>query len=91
LLVGLVLLLNALEASEPLHKLFHHDADQPGHECAITLFAHGHVESTVSDLPVVAPVVWTETSLPVESLSFSTAIENLPDGRAPPVVASPQV
>jgi hypothetical protein len=37
LLIGMVLLLNAMEACEPLHKLIHHDADKPGHECVATL------------------------------------------------------
>jgi hypothetical protein len=41
LLVGCVLLLNALAASPKLHVWFHVDAGQPGHQCAVTLFAHG--------------------------------------------------
>ena len=91
LLIGLVLFMAALASSEALHKLIHHDADEAGHECAVTLFAHGHVESAVCDIPVVTPTVWVETVPFVEFSVFSTAIENLPPGRAPPAVVSSQV
>jgi hypothetical protein len=91
LLIGLVLFMAALASSEALHKLVHHDADEAGHECAVTLFAHGHVESAVCDIPVVTPTVWVETTPHLEFSVFSTAIENLPPGRAPPSVASPLV
>lgn len=91
LLVGLVLLLNALEASEPLHKLFHHDADQPGHECAITLFAHGNVELASVDVPVVVPTAWIETTAAIKSFVPTTATAILPPGRAPPTIISSPV
>ena len=89
--MGLVLFTAALASSEVLHKLIHSDADEADHECAVTLFAHGHVESAVCDIPVVTPTVWVETVPFVEFSIFSTAIENLPLGRAPPSVASPFV
>jgi hypothetical protein len=91
LLIGLVLFMAALASSESLHKLIHSDADEAGHECAVTLFAHGHVESAVCDIPVVTPTVWVETVPFVEFAIFSTTIENLPPGRAPPAVSSPLV
>ena len=43
-LAGAVCLQLAMVASEPLHKFFHADADEPGHECAVTLFAHGQAD-----------------------------------------------
>jgi hypothetical protein len=91
LLVGLVLFIAALASSESLHKLVHHDADEAGHECAATLFAHGNVESAVCDVPVVLPTIFVETTPIVVFSFFSPAIENLPPGRAPPAAASPQV
>ena len=82
--MGLVLSMAALASSETLHKLIHHDADEAGHECAVTLFAHGHVETAVCDVPVVQPTTFVETRPPLEFFAFSAAIENLPPGRAPP-------
>jgi len=92
LLIGLVLFMAALASSETLHKLIHHDADEADHECAVTLFAHGHVESAACDVPVVLPTTFVETTPRIEiSVVFCPAIENLPLGRAPPSVASPLV
>jgi hypothetical protein len=91
LLMGLVLFMAVLASSETLHKLIHHDADEADHQCAVTLFAHGHVESAVCDIPIVTPTVWVETVPFAEFSVFSTAIENLPPGRAPPAVVSSQV
>ena len=90
MLIGLVLFMAALASSEALHKLVHHDAGEANHECAVTLFAHGHVDSTVCDIPLVTPTVRVETTPHLECFVFSTAIENLPPGRAPPPVVSPQ-
>ena len=91
LLIGLLLLLNAMAASPALHELIHKDADSASHSCAATLFAHGHVESAACDVPVFLPATFVETSPHFEFFVFSTAIKNLPPGRAPPAVASPLV
>ena len=90
LLIGLVLFMAALASSEALHKLVHHDANEAGHECAVTLFAHGHVDSTTCDIPIVIPTGWIETTPHLEFFVFCAVIENLPLGRAPPAVSSPQ-
>jgi hypothetical protein len=84
LLIGLVLLLNAMAALPALHEFIHKDADEPGHECAVTLFAHGHVESAACDVPVVLAVTSVEAA-PFRAVSLSnTTVGNLPLGRAPP-------
>lgn len=85
LLVGLVLLLDAMSASPSLHELLHHDADKPGHQCAVTAFAHGKVDSATVDLPVVVTTAPFELVVQALFSTFSPAIENLPAGRAPPV------
>jgi hypothetical protein len=91
LLVGLVLLLNAMAACPALHELIHKDADEADHHCAVTMFAHGQIDSVTCEVPIVAPTVWVET-VPLSGFSvFSSAIQNLPHGRAPPSVASPLV
>jgi hypothetical protein len=91
LLMGLILFTAALASSEALHKLVHHDADEADHQCAVTLFAHGHVDSAACDVPVVVPTTFVETTPIVPTCFFSPAIENLPPGRAPPAVVSSQV
>jgi hypothetical protein len=88
LLVGLILLLNAMAACPALHELIHKDADHADHQCAVTMFAHGKVDSVTCEVPIVAPTVWVEI-VPLSKFSvFSSAIQNLPHGRAPPAVVS---
>jgi hypothetical protein len=90
LLVGLVLLLNAMAAAPELHALIHHDADASGHECAVLLFAHGHLDSATVEAPVNQTLIPLEPAPLISFSAFSPAIENLPAGRAPPVyTASP--
>ena len=84
LLVGLVLLLNAMAAVPALHELIHQDAGKTDHQCAVTVFAHGQVESAAGDVPVALPVTSVEITPHLEFSLHSTAIENLPPGRAPP-------
>jgi hypothetical protein len=84
LLIGVVLFMTAMASSEALHKLVHHDADQAGHECAATLFAHGQVDSAVCDVPAVIPTAPVESNPLAEFSVFSSTVENLPLGRAPP-------
>jgi hypothetical protein len=86
LLVGVILFLDAMAVCPTLHELIHHDADQAGHECAVTMFAKGKVESATVDVLLPVPTVTIETERRIEFLVFSTAIENLPQGRAPPAL-----
>jgi hypothetical protein len=88
LLCGLVLLLNAMAASPTLHEWFHSDAGHPGHQCAVTLFAHGQVDAAAVDILVAVPQTFVAAAPTVEFSVFSPAIENLPAGRAPPVSSS---
>ena len=91
LLVGVILFLDAMAACPALHELIHKDADKAGHECAVTMFAHGKVESATVEFPAIVPTSSIESILQIEFSVFSAAIENLPQGRAPPVVISSQV
>jgi hypothetical protein len=86
LLVGLVLLLGAMAACPSLHELIHHDADKPSHQCAVTVFAHGKVDSAVVDVPVPTPQLFVQAAPQFEIFAFSPAIQNLPSGRAPPAL-----
>ena len=91
LLVGIVLLLDAMAACPALHELIHKDADKPGHECAVTMFAHGKVESATVEVPAIVPTASIENTPQIEFSIFSPAIENLPQGRAPPAILFSQV
>jgi hypothetical protein len=84
LLVACVLLLNALAASPALHELLHKDADSSVHQCAVTMFLHGKVDSArVSVSPVVAMNA-IETTPQILFSVFVSTTEGLPAGRAPP-------
>jgi len=91
LLIGLVLLLNAMASAPALHELIHHDASQADHQCAVTLFAHGKVDSAGPAVPVIVPTVTSATAPHVVLSIYSATIENLPPGRAPPAIVSPLV
>jgi hypothetical protein len=88
LLSGLVLLLNAMAASPALHEWFHSDAGESGHQCAVTLFAQGQVDSAAVEVAMVAPQTLVAANPAFEISVFGPAIENLPAGRAPPVSSS---
>jgi hypothetical protein len=86
LLAGLVLLLDAMAACPSLHELIHKDADSQDHQCAVTMFAHGQVDSVSVDVPVAVPQLFVVVLPSVAFSIFSPAIDNLPAGRAPPVL-----
>jgi len=53
-LIGAFLLANALSVSPDLHERVHPDADQPQHECAVTLITAGNYHHWSP--PLIAPV-----------------------------------
>jgi hypothetical protein len=54
-LIGAFLFANALSVSPQLHERVHPDADQPHHECAVTLIAAGNYHHC-SPPPLIARV-----------------------------------
>ena len=88
LLIGLVLLLDAMAAAPVLHELIHKDAENATHSCAVTLFAHGHVESATCDIPAILPVTFVEVTPSLAFSTFNPTLENLPPGRAPPALCA---
>jgi hypothetical protein len=87
LLLGLFLSLQAMATFPALHALVHHDACDPGHECAVTLFCHGQVDVSSAAVPVCCvpePLIFSQ-SLP--RIIFVSADVRLLPGRGPP--ASP--
>jgi hypothetical protein len=91
LLVALVLLLDAMAACPQLHEFFHKDANESEHQCAVTFFSHGQLDSVSIDIPISQPQVFVVTVPQVKLSFFAPAIENLPAGRAPPVSVSTSI
>ena len=84
-----ILLLLAMSACPALHHALHHDSDRADHDCAVTMFAHGHMDSSIVDVAVTLPTAPIQfvplTSVPV----FHELVETLPPGRAPPLSLRP--
>lgn len=88
LLIGIVLMLDAMAACPALHELIHKDADSPNHHCAVTLLAHGKVSAATCEIFIPPPTLVVEAPCHFVISAFSPAIENLPPGRAPPALRS---
>ena len=89
MLLCLVLVLDALAASPVLHQLVHHDADTPGHECVVTLFLHGQIDSSVVAVVAIIPPGRINFLSPALAPVFNAQVETLPPGRAPPLGVLP--
>ena len=88
-LAFLVLLCGAFAANPSLHKFIHADAADAGHECAISLFAHGQVHFAEPPPVFAAPVfVSFEVSLLSRILILKAKEYLLLPGRAPPSLLS---
>lgn len=83
--VLLILLLNLLAASPSLHEQFHADASNAQHQCAVTLFAHGQVDSSVLDVALPLPATLTEFLLQFSVSIPNALVATLPPSRGPPV------
>ena len=87
-LISLLLFAFGLSASKQLHKNFHSDADNPQHECIVTVLSNGGVDLVAADAPVLQP---TEVVVPfsrVQSVVCTSIDYRLPPDRGPPVFVS---
>ena len=80
----LFLLLIAFAASPELHHAIHADANDAHHHCAITALAHGLMDMPTADVSAAVPNDCSQPSSPVTVSFFSSTLELLPLGRAPP-------
>ena len=80
-----VLVVGVLAVSPALHHWLHPDAGQADHECAVTLFVHGAIQSCFAVAQVVIPllVVLGRTFIPVAPDLISPRYRLCPE-RAPP-------
>ena len=83
----LFLYLLAMAVCPALHELLHHDANQHGHECAATLFAHGKIsaDEIVPVLAIVIFALWFGLPSVVAPIIYSFDLR-LAFGRAPPLL-----
>jgi len=84
--LSLWLFMVAAEAYTPLHAWLHGGTIPDDDDCAIVAIAHGKIETVACDIPVLVPVTWIEVTPLIGFPVFSTTIENLPNGRAPPAL-----
>ena len=85
MLVLLVLALNLLAASPTLHERLHSDAREAGHQCAITLFAHGQVEGADVSVEAAPLVLGSRLVLLAPVTDFVPTFIVLPADRGPPL------
>ncbi len=84
-LSSLILFLSLLAVSPGLHKLIHAEAAAADHNCAVTLFAKGHVATSTVALIVVGLMLFTG-GIPLLSETFVLPLANyrFSSSRAPP-------
>ena len=88
-MIFVVVFCGLLSSSPSLHQLVHPDSNNEHHQCAITIFAHGHVDLTVGSPVLVAPIFREfQAAALFESAILSSSDYLLLPGRAPPVLAS---
>ena len=85
LLVAALLALQAMALLPSLHRLVHYDADNPSHQCAVTLLAQGHINLCAAEPPLVGPpaIIGYAGPLFAEKVLVSTDLQLLPS-RGPP-------
>lgn len=85
----MVLFCGLVAGSPRLHEIIHPDANCQHHECAITIFAHGHADLTDGGC-ALAPPVFRESQFAIllESAVLTSSDYLLLPGRAPPILAS---
>jgi hypothetical protein len=84
LFLGLFLLVQAMAMAPAFHAWVHHDACDPGHECAATLLVSGqvHCPTTGVETPKDPPVL--VLLAPAPCVDFVSADVRLLPSRGPP-------
>jgi hypothetical protein len=86
LLIGFFLSLQAMVVFPALHALVHHDACDPAHECAVTLFSHGQVDAAPASAPIFCAPTHPFDNQFLPRILFVSADFRLLPSRAPPAV-----
>jgi hypothetical protein len=84
LLLSLFLSLQAMATFPALHAFIHHDACDPDHQCAVTLFSHGQVNASPASVLVFCALACLFFSQALPGVIFVSADIRLLPSRAPP-------
>ena len=83
------LFMAAAEIYSPLHAWLHGGTiPEDDDDCAIVCIAHGKIETVTPDVVAPVPTTWIEITPQIEFSILSTAVDGLPNGRAPPVFSA---
>ncbi|MCP5527971.1 MAG: hypothetical protein H7A47_14360 [Verrucomicrobiales bacterium] len=82
--VWLLLALSWLAVDRHLHACLHEDADQPNHQCVLTLVAAGQLEAAPPMLAPPPPPGVTREGLPVRLAPAKGTTVRLPPACGPP-------
>jgi hypothetical protein len=84
--LALWLFMAVAETYTPLHAWLHGGTIPDDDDCAIVAIAHGKIETTACDIPVIVQMTSVEITPRVQFSAFSKPVENLLSGRAPPAL-----
>jgi len=82
--LGVFLLVQIMAAVPAFHAWVHHDAGEPNHECAATLFLNGQVHSSATDVQAAPRPPVLVSCAPACGVDFVSADVRLLPGRGPP-------
>jgi hypothetical protein len=82
--LGAFLLLQFMAAVPAFHSWFHHDAADPDHQCAVTLFLHGQMHSATTGVEAAAFSPVLISLAPARGVDFVSADVRLLPSRGPP-------
>jgi hypothetical protein len=82
----LFLFVLAMATSESLHRALHHDADEPNHQCAVTMLHAGQVNAPTADAPIIRPQPITSALPVIESFFVASEVFYLPPSCGPPAL-----
>jgi hypothetical protein len=82
--LGVFLLVQSMAAVPALHAWAHPDARDPGHECAVTLFLHGQLHSSATEVAVTKHPPVLVSQAPVRRVDLVSSDVRLLPSRGPP-------
>jgi len=87
--LSLWLFVAAAELWTPLHAWLHGGSIPVNDDCAIVALIHGKIQTPPCNVPVVVPTTWIEVAPRIVTSVFCQVIEELPQGRGPPLSLLP--